>query len=592
MEFAASFSGGKDSILAIKNMIDKGNRIVSLIVSTNKENDKSWTHNIQKDYFIEVSKILKCEVIFTDSNVENYETCFEDALKIAKTLGASACVFGDIDIINHIKWNKERCDNVGIQCIHPLMFQDRKKIIDNFLNTNFIAKIKKVDNSKLEECFVGKILDKKLIYEFENKYNIDLCGENGEYHTIVDIDSIYREFSKDYKSNYNDGLNKSLNLYNDIYLDNASTCFPKALGVATSMSKYIETESYSINRGTYMKSYDLLGKIIEIRESIKYFFNAPKSYECIFSPSATYSINQLLQGLLKKDDTIITGDNNHNSTVRVLSNLKNNGIEVISVSSSNIIECLKEYLEIKKIKALFITIVDNISGSMFVEVDELKKTAEFCRENDIYLILDAVQAVCEIKLDLDYIGIDALIVTSHIGMMGPEGVGISLLSKKISMELQPIVFGGTGSKSNSDEMPNSLPDKFEVGTLNLPSIIGTGRAIEYINYLGVDDIINKKHKLGKYLRERLSEFENSKVIGNGSFCLFNIEGYDMSILAYYLDSIYRIQARVGIHCSYEIHKKLGTFPEGGIRFSIGYFNTEREIEKVIDSIEFILKNYR
>ncbi|MST63111.1 aminotransferase class V-fold PLP-dependent enzyme [Peptostreptococcus anaerobius] len=604
MEFAASFSGGKDSILAIKKMLDRGHRLVALIVSTVENEDVSWTHSIEKEYFIEVSKILKCDVLFTDSKIDNYELRFENSLRIAKKIGAQFCIFGDIDIEKHLKWNKDRCDNAGLECIHPLLFANRLDILNDFFNTRFLARITKVNTLKLDESFVGRLLTPQIIEEFSN-YDIDYCGENGEYHTLIELNSIRSEFSDD-KMIFDNGISlnnitasnshdaSSNHIFSEIYMDNASTCFPKAPGVASEMMKYIDNYSYSINRGTFIKSYELLGKVIDIREKIMNFFSISSEYECIFTPSATYSSNQILSGLIFDGDILITGQSNHNSASRIIYNLKNKGAVIKQLSSKEIYDyiCDEHTFGNGKAKAIYITVTNNVTGEMFMEIDKLKKLSKKCTEKNVILILDIVQSVCENIIDFSEIYADAFILSPHIGLMSSEGLGISILSKKIIGDIVPTVFGGTGSKSDSDEMPLSSPDKFEVGTLNIASIIGVSSAIDYIDFIGVKSIVEKKHLIGRYLRDELSKINGAMVKGEGSFCLLNIDGCDMSTISFFLDSDYGVQTRVGIHCSHETHRNIYTFPDGGVRFSVGFFNTKEEVDKVVDAVRYLVSQYR
>lgn len=200
MKFSASFSGGKDSTLAIKRMLDQGNDLVALIVSTKKGQDLSWTHNLEYRYFEDIGQILACKVIFTRAGIEDYEVQFEEALKSSKDLGAQACIFGDIDIQDHLNWNKARCKRVGLECIHPLEYEDRQAILEEFLKTGLEARIVKVNKDLLEEDLVGRILDRDLVENFETNKSIDACGENGEYHTRVEVWSIEKYLKKNIKS--------------------------------------------------------------------------------------------------------------------------------------------------------------------------------------------------------------------------------------------------------------------------------------------------------------------------------------------------------------------------------------------------------
>lgn len=200
MKFSASFSGGKDSTLAIKRMLDQGNDLVALIVSTKKGQDLSWTHNLEHRYFEDVGQILACKVIFTRAGLEDYEVQFEEALKTSKDLGAQACIFGDIDIEGHLNWNRARCRKANIGCIHPLEYEERENILDEFINSGLEARIVKVNEDYLDRSYEGRLLDKGLIDYFKENDLIDACGENGEYHTRVEVWSIEKYLKKNIKS--------------------------------------------------------------------------------------------------------------------------------------------------------------------------------------------------------------------------------------------------------------------------------------------------------------------------------------------------------------------------------------------------------
>lgn len=627
MEFVASFSGGKDSILSIKRMIDRGHRLVAIVVSSKSEetDDSSWVHNLDREYFMKIAELFRCEIIFTETDIENYEKNFEEALKKAKNIGARACVFGDIDIIEHILWNKTRCDNVKIECIHPLMFEKREKVVEDFLATGLFAEVIKVDTKKIPEYFIGERFDNSFIDYIENlneeksriediddinkkeKTNtdilfkerehekniekvliekrdkaytqerfVDLCGENGEYHTRVDISS------KDIGRLFDDVEKFSLN---DVYVDNASTCLPKAPGVSTNIAEFLDKTSFSISRGSYYKSYSLSSKLIDIRDMVVNFFDGSANYSCIFSPSATQLINMVLRGYLNKGDEIIVDDGFHNSSLRVFKFLRERGIGV-SIFSGDV-RNIEKLIE-KNTKMIFLTAVDNVYGhNIFDRVDAFKLN-QLCKKKDIKLVLDITQAVLEIELSLKNIDADALICSSHIGFMASEGLGLLVAKKDFLEGIDPLVLGGTGSKSDSEEMPRSIPDRFEVGSIDLSSVFGLFAALNFIDTVGRDVIIRKKRNLGRKLRSRLRKIKGIEVYGEGSFCVVNSLVCDNSELAFYLDQEYGIMTRVGLHCSYQVHVKNNSFPEGGIRMSLGYFNNDGDVDKIYESIEKVL----
>ncbi|MEG0250202.1 MAG: aminotransferase class V-fold PLP-dependent enzyme [Peptostreptococcus sp.] len=614
MEFVASFSGGKDSALSIKRMIERGHRLIAIIVSTKEDMNTSWTHDLDKKYFEKVADILRCEVIFTDTDVDNYEEQFENALVKSKKLGARACIFGDIDISDHLSWNKRRCDNVCMECIHPLMFEDREEIVEKFLTSGLKAKIKKIDEKKIPKDMLGINFDIEFVEKIKKIKNVDICGENGEFHTVIDLESLRKVLGA------------------DIYVDNASTCFPKAPSVSTRLSEFIDNESYSINRGTYMKAYNLSSQVIDVRDKLTKLLKAPKGYNTIFSPSATEAINMTLRGCLYKGDEIIVDDRMHNSSWRTVEYLKNKDVgvkvwcestgegsssfgliadaeeevrkyeencisnkEIICKSDNSNQTINKKYdiMEFKKLitnktKVVFVTLVDNITGHYLNEAEEIGR---ICAEKNIYYIVDGVQSICERELDLEKLKADAFILSGHIGLMGPEGIAATVIRDDMAKDMEALIYGGTGSQSNSPNMPDTLPDKLEAGTMPTPAIIALGAAIDYVEKVGIDKIIEKKHRLGERLREGLKKIDGTEVSGNGSFCSLSMTEQDDAMVAFNIDARRRIMTRVGIQCSPCTHIVEGSFPNGSIRFTPGYFSNEYDIDEIIDAILYMESNF-
>ena len=184
MNFAISYSGGKDSALALYRMITDGHKPVALIATVNIEQKRSWFHGIQQELLEAVSNSLNIPMIYCDCTPNDYAKAFEDGLIKAREMGVSACVFGDIDIDEHKRWNEERCKNAGLDCVLPLWNQNREAVVCEMIEVGFKAFIKIVQTDKLDESFLGKDLSISLI----NKIRLtgsDVCGENGEYHTFV-----------------------------------------------------------------------------------------------------------------------------------------------------------------------------------------------------------------------------------------------------------------------------------------------------------------------------------------------------------------------------------------------------------------------
>lgn len=183
-KFVMSFSGGKDSILALYRMIKKGYEPVALLTTAKKNEDRSWTHGLSKELLNKVSKSIDIPLLIVECDVNEYESKFEENLQIAKNMGAEICAFGDIDLEPHKKWDVDRCDKVLIQPEFPLWQEDREKLVYEFIDSGFKTIIKTVNLKYMSEEFLGKELTKEVVDDIKATGS-DACGENGEYHTFV-----------------------------------------------------------------------------------------------------------------------------------------------------------------------------------------------------------------------------------------------------------------------------------------------------------------------------------------------------------------------------------------------------------------------
>lgn len=190
--FVMSFSGGKDSTLALYRMIKKGYEPVALLTTVKKDADKSWTHGINRKLLKQVSESLSIPLLEVECDVCEYEKEFEKSLIKAKELGASICVFGDIDIEEHKYWDTERCKNAGIEASFPLWQEDRETLVYEFIESGFTTIIKTINLDYLNEDLLGKKLTKNVVDKIKNS-GADACGENGEYHTFVIDGPLFKE---------------------------------------------------------------------------------------------------------------------------------------------------------------------------------------------------------------------------------------------------------------------------------------------------------------------------------------------------------------------------------------------------------------
>ena len=211
-----------------------------------------------------------------------------------------------------------------------------------------------------------------------------------------------------------------------------------------------------------------------------------------------------------------------------------------------------------------------------------------CKKHDLFFVVDSAQSAGTIPIDMEKCGIDFLAFTGHKGLLGPQGIGGFLISEKLDAQMAPYLAGGTGSQSDSLDMPVNLPDKYESGTMNLPGIIGLHAALSYIEETGIEYIHDKKMELTAYFLEKLREFPNIRVVGKQdvqdrvAVVSLDFQGEDNAIIAFELEQNYGIMTRVGLHCAPIAHQSLHTYPQGTVRFAFSASNTKEEIDRCID----------
>ena len=383
----------------------------------------------------------------------------------------------------------------------------------------------------------------------------------------------------------------------DIYFDNSSTSFPKAPNVGRAMGEFIENGAFNINRGSYEGAYEAGSAVLDTREMLKDLFNAPDSKNVVFTPSVTYSLNYFIKGFLKPNNHVLVTSIEHNAVMRPLVQMKELGLEFDVVpcdeEGSITADDFRKYIK-ENTKAIITTHTSNVCGTI-IPIEEI---GALCKEKGLVYAVDTAQTAGILNIDMQKANIDFLAFTGHKGLLGPQGIGGFISSDKLEGLIYPIISGGTGSLSDSEEMPDFLPDRFESGTLNLPGIIGLHQALVYLKEAGIDNMRNEKMEITKYFLDKVKEIEGAKVAGKktveGRLGVVSIdfEGFDNSIVSFYLSSKYKIMTRVGMHCAPRAHQTLNTFPQGTVRFSFSHFNTKEEVDICIDAIKTILDDLR
>ena len=378
-----------------------------------------------------------------------------------------------------------------------------------------------------------------------------------------------------------------------VYLDNGSTSFPKAPGVAEAMSHFITEVGCNISRGGYETAYDLGDTIFETRSMLCRMFNFSEEKYVVFTPSVTYSLNFVIKGLLKSGDHVIMSSMEHNAVARPCQSLKDFGVEVTIVPCDRDgvldIDAFKNSFK-ENTKLVVMSHASNVCGTVL----DAEEVGKICKEKGVFFALDAAQSAGVINIDFEKFNLSALCLTGHKGLLGPQGTGALLLRHELAEALDPVISGGTGSASHLLTMPEFMPDKFEAGTLNLPGIIGLNASLEYIRRVGIDTIFETEKQLAQLFIEEIDKLPNVKIIGVrdwnkrvGTVSL-DFESIDNAEVSFILDSEYGIMTRCGLHCAPLAHQTLGTYPQGTVRFAFGHKNTEEDVEYAVSDIRKIL----
>ncbi|MET0016724.1 aminotransferase class V-fold PLP-dependent enzyme [Oscillibacter sp.] len=381
-----------------------------------------------------------------------------------------------------------------------------------------------------------------------------------------------------------------------IYFDNAATSFPKAPGVGRAMADLIEKGAFNISRGGYERSYELLAQVLDVRDRLKRLFSAPKETCVCFTGGVTAALNQFLKGTLSPGDHVIVSSMEHNAVMRPLYTLAQAGVEVSAAQCApdgtldleTVRACFKS-----NTKAVLCTHASNVCGTI-LPVDEI---GTLCREKGVWFALDAAQTAGIYPIDMERMSIDFLAFPGHKSLRGPQGVGGFLVTPQLAAAMRPVIEGGTGSRSDSEEQPEFLPDKFEGGTLPLPAIIGLRQALLALEN-GTQAVYRYEMELTSQFLHGLSGIPSAKVAGISDQARLaerlgvvsvDFSPSDNAELAYALEQEAGVMTRVGLHCAPRAHKTLGTFPQGTVRFSFGPENTVEEVELCLRAIRNILK---
>ena len=367
-----------------------------------------------------------------------------------------------------------------------------------------------------------------------------------------------------------------------IYLDNAATSFPKAPGVSDAIKSFFDQSCANIGRGSYARAQEVGLEVIETREAIKTLFDCPSSKHVIFTGGMTASLNTVIKGYVRRGDRVLISSMEHNSVVRPLVQI---GTEIVRIPASE--EGISDLSALPNDLSSFRLCVHMHASNVCGSVQPVCELSERLKKANVPLVLDAAQTAGHFPFSMRELGLSALCMPAHKGLLSAQGLGILCLEPAFADRLDPLISGGTGSVSHSDAIPPFYPDRFEAGTLNLPGIIGLREAL-----LHADFAKNSAHEL-----RLMNEFQNmlkgvSGITVYGTEDTANRVGVysidfqrrDNAEIADLLETEYGILTRCGLHCAPDAHRSLGTFPKGTVRFSFSPYTTLSDLEIAADAI--------
>ena len=377
-----------------------------------------------------------------------------------------------------------------------------------------------------------------------------------------------------------------------IYFDNAATSFPKAPGVSDAMKFYLDSVGASINRGVYASAQEAGLKTLILREQLCGFFHHSDPNHAILTAGNTASLNYVLKGFLQSGDHVLVSSLEHNAVMRPLKQL---GIDFdrVPCDAEGFLDLnAAETLLRPNTKLFVLNHASNVSGT----VQDAKSVGTLCKLHNIPLVLDAAQSAGHIPVDFDAFSLSALTVPAHKGLLGPQGIGALLLAPEFAQKLSPLLAGGTGSMSDSEELPRYLPDRFEPGTPNLPGIYGWAASMDYVNQVGLAALREHEITLTKRFLDGLDGISGLRLVGTRELSrrvgviAVDFLRMDNAEAADRLEREYEILTRCGMHCAPSAHRALGTFPQGVVRFSVGYRTTEAEVDCALRAIKELTQN--
>ncbi len=386
-----------------------------------------------------------------------------------------------------------------------------------------------------------------------------------------------------------------------IYFDNAATSWPKPPGVAEAMLHFLNEVGANPGRSGHRLSVEAGRIVYQTRESLAELFNVRDPLRIVFAANATEALNLALRGYLRPGDHVITGSMEHNAVMRPLRALARPSagregitLTVAPCSPQGFLDPAGLEAAIRPETALIaLNHASNVCGSLL----PVRAAGAIARRHGCLLLVDTAQTAGAYPIDVEADQIDLLAFTGHKALAGPMGTGGLVIGERVDVErLEPLKRGGTGSRSERQEQPDFLPDKYESGTANAVGLAGLGAGVRWVLDRGVQAIRQHEVGLTRRLIDGLHSIPGVMVYGGldaarqTATVSFNIAGLLPSDVGLELDEEYGIMCRVGLHCAPAAHETLSTFPQGTVRFGLGALNTADEVDIALEAVDKLARS--
>lgn len=378
------------------------------------------------------------------------------------------------------------------------------------------------------------------------------------------------------------------------YFDNAATTFPKPESVYSFMDQFYRRSGANAGRGSYNIAQESSNLIKETRSLMQELLHC-QAKQVVFTPTATIALNIIIQGVIKKGaKNIYISPFEHNAVTRTLHAFEEAGcIKVMQLSVTKDLqydfERIKYQFDDCNPDLVIVSHASNVIG-LVAPVEELFNLA---KKYGATTLADMAQSAGLVDCNVGLESFDFAVFAGHKTLYGPTGISGFVMKK--DFDLPAVLYGGTGFESANQDMPQSLPERFEMGTLNIAGVAGLNAALKWIKEADINEIWKQEQDKRLKLLSLLDDYWFIKVVGN---CPNNKY---VGIVSCVIDGISSdsagnifercgIAVRTGLQCAPLAHKCIGTFPAGTIRFSVSHFTTEKDFQELKEALDFIEDN--